>query len=117
MNKKTSEEFICDKYIHLTTSPDSCVMEIEKGELKTFLEEFSSQSANSIEEKSEKLTLQSLRNKFKNKYDYNLQMMNGVFNIYIAKYNVDLWDTGGHLTEHDAILEALNYLNKINPHE
>ncbi|MEK6883460.1 MAG: hypothetical protein AABY22_27785 [Nanoarchaeota archaeon] len=62
------------------------------------------------------LTLQSLRNKFKNKYEYNLQMMNGEFNIYIQKDDVDLWSSLGNLTEHEAISEAMEYINRINPH-
>jgi hypothetical protein len=65
--------------------------------------------------KQERYSLQTLRNKFKNKYDYNLQMIGGMFNIFIEKNDVDLWDSGSYLTEHEAIEAALNYLNKINP--
>ena len=47
-------------------------------------------------------------------YDFNCQFMNGEWNIFIEKNDVDLTSFGSFNDLSEAVEEALKYLNRIN---
>lgn len=49
------------------------------------------------------------------KYDITIQMYDGDFNIYISKNDINLYCPGGYEDLWEAIQDALNWLNKVNP--
>jgi len=62
-----------------------------------------------------KKTLQSLKKDWGKIYDFNLQLFNDEFNLYIEKNGVDLESFGGYQTESEVVEVAENYLNRVNP--
>lgn len=47
-------------------------------------------------------------------YDMNFQMYAGEFNIYLSKRDVDVFETGGHLTPENALKATLKWIEKVN---
>lgn len=53
--------------------------------------------------------------KWSGKYLFSFQFWGkGNNNVFIAKDDVDLYDTGGYLTAEDVMIAALQYIYKIN---
>ena len=47
-------------------------------------------------------------------YNMNFQMYDGEFNIYLSKEDIDVFETGGHLTPEDALKTTLKWIEKVN---
>jgi len=53
--------------------------------------------------------------KFSEKYQFSFQFWGiGNNNVFIMKDDIDLYSTGGWLSPVDAIIDALNYIYRIN---
>jgi len=53
--------------------------------------------------------------KYSDKYQFSFQFWgNGENNVYIAKDDINLYDTGGYLTIEDVMIAALHYIYKVN---
>lgn len=79
-------------------------------EVETWMEEYSFAST-PIEENN----LIKEIEKYSDKYQFSFQFWgSGNNTIYIMKDDVDLYDTGGHSTIKDVIVDALHYIYRIN---
>jgi hypothetical protein len=53
--------------------------------------------------------------KWSETYEFNFQFWgNGNNNVFISKDEVELYSSGDHTTPKDVIIDALNYIHKIN---
>lgn len=49
-------------------------------------------------------------------YDFNIQIMDGDFNIYVNRGgSVDLFSTGGHKTFDEAKSKIVKWIKRVNP--
>jgi hypothetical protein len=48
-------------------------------------------------------------------YDFNIQIMDGDFNIFVNRGGTDLFSTGGHKTFSEAKTEVIKWIKRVNP--
>lgn len=54
---------------------------------------------------------------YSNMYDFNIQIMDGDYNIYIERYGVDLYSIGGDRTLKDAVDRVIEWIERVNRKE
>jgi len=52
--------------------------------------------------------------RWKKQYDFNCQLYNGDYTIYVSKDDVDVFEAGGHLAFKDAVDVVIKWLERVN---